>query len=106
MMKQSRRILQLLLLLTLTATLQGQRPGMNGFTSPDLSDGSMTGHMLLRTLDAEKKPVISEYDCKTGKSTPVSRLYKSDMQKLRELLPEGVTPGQDMAVAADRIRLS
>ncbi|MFZ2286136.1 MAG: DPP IV N-terminal domain-containing protein [Bacteroidales bacterium] len=98
--KQRRRILQGLLLLTLTATLQGQRPGMND-SQPGLIRWIDDSHMLLRTLDADKKPVISEYDCRTGKSTAVTD-YKSDMQKLRELLPEGVEPGQDMAVAADR----
>ena len=105
MMKKMFRILQLSLLLISTVTLSGQRPG------PEIRPGFIKwiddNRMLVRLYD-ETKPgisteenlIIKEYDCRTGKSVKVDD-YRTEMQKLRDLLPEGVTPGPDMAVASD-----
>ena len=57
-------------------------------------------HMLFRTFDSEKKPIVVDYNCKTGKSVEVAD-YMSDMQKLRRILPGDVMTATDQAVSGD-----
>ena len=90
-------LITLLLLISFSAA--GQRPGMTGM-QPGLVRWIDDTRMLLRTIGDDGKPVISDYDCKTGKSVVVTD-YMSDMEKLRGILPEGVQPGPDMAVSSD-----
>jgi dipeptidyl-peptidase-4 len=105
-MKQKLRIIQLSLLLILTMTLSGQRPGPE--YKPGLIKWIDDNRMLIRLYDDEKQPLVmdevnlvtKEYDCRTGKSVKVEA-YRTDMQKLGDLLPEDVTPGPEIAVASD-----
>ncbi len=105
-MKQMLKFLQLLLLMIFTVTLSGQRPGQE--YKPGIIKWIDDNRMLIRLYDDEKKPLImneenlitKEYDCRTGKSVKVEA-YRTEMQKMRDLLPEGVTPGPDMAVSSD-----
>jgi dipeptidyl-peptidase-4 len=105
-MKQMFMFLQILLLLVSRVTLSGQRPGSE--YKPGLIKWIDDNRMLIRLYDDEKKPLIrdeenlitKEYDCRTGKSVKVEE-YRTDMQKIRDLLPEGVTPGPDMVIASD-----
>jgi len=105
-MKQMFMFLQILLLLVSRVTLSGQRPGSE--YKPGLIKWIDDNRMLIRLYDDEKKPLIrdeenlitKEYDCRTGKSVKVEE-YRTDMQKMRDLLPEGVTPGPDMVIASD-----
>ena len=99
-MKNRIRILQTSALLLLTVLISAQRPGMQN-NQPGIIKWLDDNRMLLQTFDEQKKIVISEYDCKTGKSVVVTD-YKSDAEKLREMLPEGVQPGLNQAVASDR----
>lgn len=98
-MKKFCTSLQIALILLISATAFGQRPGM-GDNQPGLVKWIDDTHMLLRTIGDDGKPVISQYDCKTGKSVVVTD-YVSDIEKLREILPAGIQPGPDMAVASD-----
>ena len=47
-------------------------------------------HFLIRTFDAEKKPVVQNVDIKTGKAIVVPSL-KSERELLSEALPQGIT---------------
>jgi dipeptidyl-peptidase-4 len=97
--KQIFRIIQVSILLSLTIILNGQRPRMRD-TEPGLIKWIDDNHMLFRTLDDAKKPVIVDYNCKTGKSVEVSD-YMSDMQKLRRILPTDVMSGTNQTVSGD-----
>lgn len=99
-MKNRTSILLTSALLLLTVIISAQRPGMQT-NQPGLIKWLDDNRMLLQTFDEQKKLIITEYDCKTGRSVVVTD-YKSDADKLRELLPEGVQPGAGQAVAADR----
>lgn len=98
-MKQICATLQITLLLLISLAATAQRPGMTG-SQPGLVRWIDDTHMLFRTIGDDGKPVISEYDCRTGKSVIVTD-YASDMEKLRDILPEGFQPGPDMAVSPD-----
>ncbi|MHC1731733.1 MAG: S9 family peptidase [Bacteroidales bacterium] len=106
-MKQFLRAIQTAFLLACSITLAGQRPGPT--YGPGFIKWIDDNRMLIRLYDEEKQPgerseenlVTVEYNCKTGKSVRVEK-YRTEMQQLSELLPEGVTPGPDMAVASDR----
>lgn len=98
-MKQLNRGVQIMILLLITITAAGQMPGMPGM-GPGLIKWIDDNRMLLRTMGPDRKPVISEYNCKTGKSVVVTD-YVNEMEKLRDFLPEGVRPGFDMAMASD-----
>lgn len=91
-------VLQLILLVAFTFTLSGQRPGMG--ERPGLIKWTDDSHMLLRLIDKEGNPVISDYNCKTGKSVTVTD-YKSEMQTIRELLPKGDRQSADIAISDD-----
>jgi dipeptidyl-peptidase-4 len=99
-MKNRIRILQTSALLLLTVLISAQRPGMQN-NQPGIIKWLDDNRMLLQTFDDQKKIIVSEYDCKTGKSVVVTD-YKSDADRLREMLPEGVQPGLNQAVASDR----
>lgn len=99
MIKQTANILQIALFLMFTTNLSGQRPGASDF-QPGIIKWIDDNRMLIRLPDAEKKPVVTEYDCKTGKSVVVKD-YMSDMQKLRELIPAGTPSGAAQAAAGD-----
>ena len=98
-MKQIFRVLQVLVLLTATFILNGQRPRMRK-PEPGLIKWINDNHMLFRTFDNEKKPIVVDYNCKTGKSVEVAD-YMSDMQKLRRILPGDVMTSTDQAVSGD-----
>jgi len=98
-MKKICATLQMTLLLLISIAATAQRPGMTG-SQPGLVRWIDDTHMLFRTIGDDGKPVISEYDCKTGKSVVVTD-YESDFEKLRGILPEGIQPGPDMAVSTD-----
>ena len=98
-MKQIFKILQVSILLSASITLSGQRPGMRN-SEPGLIKWIDDNHMLFRTLDSDNKPVVVDYNCKTGKSVEVTD-YVSDMQKLRSILPADIVPGADQAVSGD-----
>jgi len=98
-MKQFLRIFQVSVFLMTTFVLNGQRPAMRN-TEPGVIKWIDDNHMLFRTIDSNKKPVVVEYNCKTGKSAEVAD-YMSDMQRIRGILPAGVMPGADQAVAGD-----
>lgn len=105
-MKRTLRILQLSLLLITTVNLSGQRSGPS--YGPGLIRWIDDNRMLIRLYDDEKKPLVrsednlvtKEYDCRTGKSVKVGE-YRTEMQRMRDLLPEGITPGPEMAAASD-----
>lgn len=99
-MKERIRILQTSALLFITIVLSAQRPGMPS-KQPGLIKWIDDNRILLQTFDEQKKLIITDFDCKTGKSVVVTD-YKSDAVKLRELLPAGVEPGMNQAVASDR----
>ncbi len=106
-MKQHYIRLQIILFLFISAAVAGQRPGQE--YKPGFIKWIDDGRMLIRLYDEEKKPVVRsednlvtvEYDCRTGKSVKVEK-YRTEMQQLSDLLPEGVTPSPDMAVSSDR----
>lgn len=106
-MKQLFRFIQPALMLVCTVTLSGQRPGPA--YGPGLIKWIDDNRMLIRLYDEEIKPadrseenlVMVEYNCRTGKSVRVEQ-YRTEMQQLSDILPDGVTPGPDIAVAADR----
>lgn len=98
-MKSIYTSIQIVLFLLIYVTAAGQRSAA-GDTQPGLVRWIDDTHLLLRTAGEDKKPVYSQYDCRTGKSLPVTD-YKSDTEKLRSLLPAGVMPGPDMAVSSD-----
>ncbi len=93
------RIIQTSLLLLLTCISVAQRPGMPD-NQPGLIKWIDDNHMLLRTFDEGKNMIITNYDCRSGKSVIVKD-YESDMAKLRRILPAGVLPDMSMAVAGD-----
>ena len=105
-MQKSTVIILIALLLAISPALSGQRPGPE--YKPGLIKWIDDNRMLIRLYDDEKKPVImdeanlvtKEYDCRTGKSVKVEK-YRTDLQKMRDMLPEGITPGPDMAVSSD-----
>ena len=98
---------QIILLLTVSATVAAQRPGQE--YKPGFIKWIDDSRMLIRLYDGEQKPVAVsegnlvtvEYNCKTGKSVKIGE-YRTEMQLLTEILPEGVTPSPDMAVSSDR----
>lgn len=98
---------QIILLLTVSATVAAQRPGQE--YKPGFIKWIDDSRMLIRLYDREQKPVAVsegnlvtvEYNCKTGKSVKIGE-YRTEMQLLTEILPEGVTPSPDMAVSSDR----
>jgi len=57
-------------------------------------------HYLLRTFDADKKPVTQSVDVKTGKSITVPPA-KGDRELLNESLPSGITIGLNDVVCPD-----
>ncbi len=97
--KLSLVILQITIFLAFTSNLSGQRPGMSD-TQPGIIKWIDDSRMLIRLPGSENKPVVAEYDCKTGKSVVVDD-YKSEMQKLRDLIPAGTPPGAGQAMAND-----
>ncbi len=105
-MQKSTVIILIALLLAIAPALSGQRPGPE--SKPGLIKWIDDNRMLIRLYDDEKKPAImdeanlvtKEYDCRTGKSVKVEK-YRTDVQKMRDMLPEGITPGPDMAVSSD-----
>ncbi|MCU0461764.1 MAG: S9 family peptidase [Bacteroidales bacterium] len=92
----------LLLIFTLVlaeARISAQRPIRN----PDqISVIGWTDdtHYILRTSDADKKPVTQSVDIKTGKSVTIPA-SKSDRDLLNESLPSGVTIGINDVVSPD-----
>lgn len=98
---------QIILLLTVSATVAAQRPGQE--YKPGFIKWIDDSRMLIRLYDGEQKPVAVsegnlvtvEYNCKTGKTVKIGE-YRTEMQLLTEILPEGVTPSPDMAVSSDR----
>ena len=98
---------QIILLLTVSATVAAQRPGQE--YKPGFIKWIDDSRMLIRLYDGEQKPVAAsegnlvtvEYNCKTGKTVKIGE-YRTEMQLLTEILPEGVTPSPDMAVSSDR----
>lgn len=98
-MKNLKRILQVAGLLCITITISAQRPGMFD-SQPGIIKWIDDNHALIRTIDENKRLIIADYDCRTGKATAVAD-YKSDQQQLKDLLPAGTIPGQDMVVASD-----
>jgi dipeptidyl-peptidase-4 len=98
---------QIILLLTVSATVAAQRPGQE--YKPGFIKWIDDSRMLIRLYDREQKPVAVsegnlvtvEYNCKTGKSVKIGE-YRTEMQLLTEILPEGVNPSPDMAVSSDR----
>lgn len=106
-MKKICATLQIALLFLISFSAAGQRPG------PEYKPGFIKwiddSRMLVRLYDQEKKPVVMseenlvtvEYNCKTGKSVKVEK-YRTEMQQLTDMLPEGVTLSPDMAVSSDR----
>jgi len=107
MMKKSALIIQIAIFLAIAPVLTGQRPGQE--YKPGFIKWIDDNRMLVRLYDDEKQPmvrneenlIVKEYDCRTGKSVKVED-YRTDTQKIGDLLPEGVTPGPDMAVSSDR----
>lgn len=99
-MKKVYTTLQIMLFLLVSVTAAAQFPGMFG-NQPGVVKWIDDSHLLLRTIGDDNKPVISEYDCRTGRSVVVTD-YVSDMVRMREFLPEGVMPGFDMATASDQ----
>ncbi len=98
-MKKFYITLQITLFLLLSVTAAGQFPGMFG-NQPGVVRWLDDNRMLLRTIDDNNQPVISEYNCRTGRSVVISD-YVSDMARVRALLPEGHMPGADMATSSD-----
>jgi dipeptidyl-peptidase-4 len=98
-MKNLNRIMQTAALLFITFIVSAQRPGMDE-NQPGFIKWIDDNHALIRIFDENKQLIIADYDCRTGK-TNVMTDYKSDRQKLRGLLPEGVMPGPDVAVSSD-----
>jgi len=106
-MKQFFSFIQTAVLLVCTVTLSGQRPGPS--YGPGFIKWIDDDRMLIRMYDEEKQPeerieknlVTAEYNCKTGKSVRVAE-YRTELQQLSDLLPEGVAAGPDMAVSSDR----
>jgi len=98
---------QIILLLTVSATVAAQRPGQE--YKPGFIKWIDDSRMLIRLYDGEQKPVAVsegnlvtvEYNCKTGKTVKIGE-YRTEMQLLTEILPEGVNPSPDMAVSSDR----
>jgi len=98
-MKQFCIFLQITLLVAISASAAGQRSGA-GDSQPTLVKWIDDTHFLMRSMGEDRKPVYSQYDCKTGKSVSVTD-YRSEMEKLRDLLPEGIQPGPDMVSSSD-----
>jgi len=97
-MNQRMRVLSLALLLIFTLTLSGQHQNMP--QGPGLLKWIDDSRMLFRTIDNEGNPVITDYNCRTQKSVIVTD-YRSDLQRQREIIPEGVQPDADMTFADD-----
>ena len=57
-------------------------------------------HYLLRTFDAEKKPVIQSVDIKTGKAVVVPA-EKSPRERMAQSLPSGLTLNMNDVVSSD-----
>jgi dipeptidyl-peptidase-4 len=98
-MKQFCIFLQITLLLAISASASGQRPGA-GDSQLTFVKWIDDTHFLLRSMGEDKKPVYRQYDCKTGKSVPVTD-YTSEIEKLRGLLPEDAQPGPGMISSSD-----
>lgn len=98
-MKQFCIFLQITLLLAISASASGQRPGA-GDSQLTFVKWIDDTHFLLRSMGEDKKPVYRQYDCKTGKSIPVTD-YTSEIEKLRGLLPEDAQPGPGMISSSD-----
>ncbi|MCU0458500.1 MAG: S9 family peptidase [Bacteroidales bacterium] len=106
-MKQYYIRFQIFLFLLISSVAAGQRPGQE--YKPGFIRWIDDSRMLIRMYDEEKKPVVRseenlvtvEYDCRTGKSVRVEK-FRTEMQQLSDLLPEGVSPSPDMAVSSDR----
>jgi dipeptidyl-peptidase-4 len=93
------RIMQILVLLSSTIFLSAQRPGARD-NQPGLIKWTDNNHALLRIFDEKKNLIVTEYDCRSGKSVTVKD-YKSDMEKLVDLLPGGLDRDLKMAFASD-----
>ena len=79
--------------------VSAQRPGRNADQVSILGWTDDT-HYIIRTLDADKKPVTLSVDVKSGKSIPVPP-SKSDRELLIESLPSGITIGVNDVVSPD-----
>jgi len=86
-------------MLLICSSLTAQMPGMNS-SQPRLLKWVDDSHYLLQTYDAERKAVVTNYDCRTGKSFIVTD-YRSDLEILRAGFPEGFKPGPDQVVSPD-----
>jgi dipeptidyl-peptidase-4 len=98
-MKNRRTFVLSIALLLIWSSLTAQMPGMYS-TQPRLLKWVDDSHFLLQTYDADRKAVVSNYDCRTGKSLIVSD-YRSDAEILKSAFPEGFKPGPDQVVAPD-----
>ena len=81
------------------SSLWAQMPSMQN-RQPRLLKWADDTHFLMQSFDIGDKVIITSHDCRTGKSVIVTD-YKSDMEVLREALPEGFKPGADQAVSSD-----
>lgn len=91
-------VLNLILLLPWNQ-VSAQRPGRNSDQASILGWTDDT-HYIIRTLDADKKPVTLSVDIKSGKSVPVPP-SKSDRELLTGSLPSGVKIGVNDVVSPD-----
>jgi len=106
-MKQFYIRLQIIVFFLITTAVAAQRPGQE--YKPGFIRWNDDSRMLIRLYDEEKTPVAGseknlvtvEYNCRTGKSVKVEN-YRTEMQQLMDILPEGVTPSPEMAVSSDR----
>lgn len=99
-MKNFRCILQAVSMLSITLSISAQRPGFND-NQPGLIKWTDDNHALMRLPDENGRITVVGYDCRTGRTAPVTG-YKSDQQEVLDMLPAGTKPGPDMAVASDR----
>jgi dipeptidyl-peptidase-4 len=98
-MKNHQRIVQTAALLFFTIIISAQRPGFDS-NQPGLIKWTDDSHALMRLPDENGKVTIFDYDCRTGRKS-LAADYKSEQQKLAEILPAGTMPGPDIVVASD-----
>ena len=99
------RYLQILICLLLsvsihTGRLTAQMPQRGGGNQVSILGWTDDTHYLIRTFDADKKPVIQNVDIKTGKFVVVPPV-KSDRELLTQALPQGTSLTMNDAVSED-----
>jgi dipeptidyl-peptidase-4 len=91
-------ILQVVMFFAFAMTLPGQFHGIP--VRPGPVKWIDDNRLLLNTINTEGRQVTTDYNCKTGKSVVVTD-YRSDIQKLLDLLPGGTGKGNDMTFSDD-----